>query len=313
MWRRTSGQLSAMRDTTKGRTSEIMMAGDFVKTHEGDFWGNVVECVSGDVKVRGFCTSARRLVLKRLNPTCVVKQDHMRWWKSASTTIRSTALARIWEPQPNSTAKGGWLEDSTVDAVIRWSLYGDTKAGVLAPSPTRTGYIPCTTFQDLRQFLKDKRQTAKMAESPVLQMASEGLTGLHGCQWREVESSQPIKGIELMIPALQHALMESSTLQAEEWHGMNVSGLQSHHYVRAGSRILVPRRQRSHRLVKWLKTYGWCMDLTSMDHLFAGQTEGLKVGCGMGGRWDGCMGGRRNGWMSGWVDGWGVRLKPKVL
>jgi hypothetical protein len=100
-------------------------------------------------------------------------------------------------------------------------------------------------------------------------MALEGLTGLHGCQWREVESSQPIKGIELTIPALQHALMESLKLQAEEWHGMNVSGLQSHHYVRAGSRILVPRRQLSHRMVKWLKTYGWCMDLTSMDHLFA--------------------------------------------
>jgi hypothetical protein len=48
-------------------------------------------------------------------------------------------------------------------------------------------------------------------------------------------------------------------------------------------------------------------------HTLPGQTEGLKVGCGMGGRWDGCMGGRRNGWMSGWVDGWGVRLKPKVL
>jgi hypothetical protein len=25
----------------------------------------------------------------------------------------------------------------------------------------------------------------------------------------------------------------------------------------------------------------------------------VMVGCGMGGRWDGCMGGRRNGWIGG--------------
>jgi hypothetical protein len=219
--------------------------------------------------VRGFCTSARKLILKRLSHACVVKQDPMRWWKSASTNIRNTAMARIWELHPNSTAKGGWLEDGTVDAVIRWSLYGDTNVGGLTPSPTRTGYIPCTTFQDLWQFLKDMRQTANMAESPLLQMALEGLTGLHGCQWKEVGNSQSIKGIELKIPALQRALMESSTLKAEVWHGMKVSGLQPHHYVRAGSRILVPRRQRNHRLVKWLKAYGWRLDLKSMDHVFA--------------------------------------------
>ena len=52
-----------------------LKAGDFVRTHEGDFWGNVVDCVSGDVKVRGFCTSARRLVIKRLNPARVDTQD----------------------------------------------------------------------------------------------------------------------------------------------------------------------------------------------------------------------------------------------
>jgi hypothetical protein len=76
-----------------------------------------------------------------------------------------------------------------------------------------------------------------MAESPLLKMALEGLTGLHGCQWKEIESSQSIKGIELKIPALQRALMESSSFPAAAWHGMNVSGLQSHHYVRASSKI----------------------------------------------------------------------------
>jgi hypothetical protein len=144
-----------------------MKAGDFVRNHEGDFWGNVVECVSGGMKVRGFCTSARKLILKRLSPAYVVKQDPMRWWKSASTNIRSTALARIWEPQPNSTAKGGWLEDSTVDAVIRWSLYGDTNVGGLAPSPTRTGYIPCTTFQDLWQIFEGHEANSEHGRKPI--------------------------------------------------------------------------------------------------------------------------------------------------
>jgi len=74
--------------------------------------------------------------------------------------------------------------------VIRWSLYGDTNVGGLAPNPTRTGYIPCSTFQELRNSLNDMRQTAGRAESPLLKMALEGLTGLHGCQWKDIESSQ---------------------------------------------------------------------------------------------------------------------------
>jgi hypothetical protein len=100
-------------------------------------------------------------------------------------------------------------------------------------------------------------------------MALEGLTGLHGCYWKDIESSQSSRGIELKIPALQHALEESLTLPTAAWEGMDVSGLQSHHYVRVGNRILGPRRQRNHPLVKWLKTYGWRMDLTALDHLFA--------------------------------------------
>jgi hypothetical protein len=185
-----------------------------------------------------------------------------------STKIRGTALAKIWEPQPNSTAEGGWLEDGTVDAVIRWSLYGDTNIGG-APSPTRTGYIPCTTFQDLLQFVKDIRQTAVMAASPLLQIALEGLTGLHGCQWKEVGRGQGTEGVELKIPTLKSALMERVTIQSDVWHGLKISGLQSKHYVQAGDKILRPRRQRNHQLVKWLTAHGWRIDLTVMDHLFA--------------------------------------------
>ena len=71
------------------------------------------------------------------------------------------------------------------------------------------------------------------------------------------------------MPVLQQALTEKLVLLTEEWHGMNISGLQPRHYVRAGIKILVPRRQHNHRLVKCLKTSGWRVDLTSMDNLFA--------------------------------------------
>lgn len=48
--------------------------GDFVKTHEGDLWGNIVELENEVVTVRGFCTGARKLT-KRLNRAQVGTQD----------------------------------------------------------------------------------------------------------------------------------------------------------------------------------------------------------------------------------------------
>jgi hypothetical protein len=108
-----------------------------------------------------------------------------------------------------------------------------------------------------------------MAASPLLQIALEGLTGLHGCQWKEVCRGQGTEGVELKIPTLQSALMESVTIQSDVWHGLKISGLQSKHYVQAGDKILRPRRQRNHQLVKWLTAHGWRIDLTAMDHLFA--------------------------------------------
>jgi hypothetical protein len=116
-----------------GSDARRMRVGDFVKTHEGDVWGNVVELENEVVKVRGFCTGARKLVTKPLNHAQVSTQDRKIRWKSASATIRSTALARIREHQQNFVAKGGWLEDDTVDTVMWWSLYGDTRVGGLAP------------------------------------------------------------------------------------------------------------------------------------------------------------------------------------
>ena len=147
------------------------------------------------VKVRGFCTGARKLVNKRLNQAQVSTQDRKMRWKSASATIRSTALARIWEHQHNFVARGGWLEDDTVDTVMRWSFYGDTRVGGLAPSPTRSGYIPCTTFSDLRRYLEEWVQETSMTVRPLLQTALEGLTGLHGSHWKEVKGNPPVPAL----------------------------------------------------------------------------------------------------------------------
>jgi len=43
---------------------------------------------------------------------------------------------------------------------------------------------------------------------------------------------------------------------------------QPRHYVKAGNRIMVPKRQRNHKLAKWLKNAGWRIDMTSMDNMF---------------------------------------------
>ena len=55
---------------------------------------------------------------------------------------------------------------------------------------------------------------------------------------------------------------------------MNVSGLQLHHYVKTGNKIMMPKRYRSHKLVKWMKENGCRMDLQSMDQLFAAVHSG---------------------------------------
>ena len=180
---RTSSLQCAIRRKVERRE---MKPGDFVKTHEGDFWGNVVECVSGDVKVRGFCTSARKLVLKRLNHACVRTQDRMMWWKSASTTICSTALARIWEPQRNSTAKGGWLEDGTVDAEIRWSLYGDTKTRGLAP-PHEDWIYSVYDVPRSPSIFEGHEANSKLGRKPV---APNGLGRAHGTTRMSMEGSR---------------------------------------------------------------------------------------------------------------------------
>jgi hypothetical protein len=207
---------------------------DFVRTHKGDIWGNVAEVKDDGIKVRGFCTGARKLVTKLLQAVQIHEEDLVVKWKGSSLNLLHTAIARIWAHQLHSTARGRWLEDETVDIAVRWSLYGDTKSGGLAPCLTRNGYIPCVAFQELLLCLKDMRQAKNRTGRPLLQVALEGLTGMHGCKWKETNSLQPESGIEIMMPLLQQALKASLELPTETWHQLNVCGLQPQQYVKAG-------------------------------------------------------------------------------
>jgi hypothetical protein len=123
-------------------------------------------------------------------------------------------------------------------------------------------------FQELQLLLKSIQPARNGTEGPSLQAALEGLTGMQGCHWKEIEGPAPEEGLELAIPELQQALLERSELSTAEWHQMNVWGLQPRHYVKAGNRIMVPKRQRNHKLAKWLKNAGWRIDMTSMDNMF---------------------------------------------
>jgi len=51
-----------------------------------------------------------------------------------------------------------------------------------------------------------------LSATPLLQVALEGLTGINGNLWKEVDGSQLTNGIELNIPALQQALNTSLEL-----------------------------------------------------------------------------------------------------
>ena len=96
-----------------------------------------------------------------------------------------------------------------------------------------------------------------------------GLTGINGRLWKEADDSQLENGIELDIPALKQALCTSLELSLEVRNQLNLHGLQSYHYVKTGSRTLVPRQQRNNSLVKWLKKFGYRLDLAAMDNVFA--------------------------------------------
>jgi hypothetical protein len=121
-----------------------MTKGDFVRTHLNDFWGNIVEVTNDGVKVKGFCITAKRLITKRMQAEHLQRDDRTVKWHGASRILRRCAIAIIWAQsgQP-AGAKGGWLEDETVDSAVRWSLYGNTNVAGLTPCSTRNGHTVC--------------------------------------------------------------------------------------------------------------------------------------------------------------------------
>jgi len=126
-----------------------------------------------------------------------------------------------------------------VDAAIRWSLYGDTRVGGLVPCPGLNGYISLVTIQELQLQIQNYQEREGISTKPLLQVALEGLIGINGRLWKEVDESQLENGIELDIPVLKQALCTSLELSIESGHQLNLHGLQSHHYVKTGNRTLV--------------------------------------------------------------------------
>ena len=72
-----------------------MTAGDFVSTHPNEFWGNILEVTNDEVKVRGFCTVARKLITKRRQAKHLQRDDRVVRWKRASRILRRCAIAKI--------------------------------------------------------------------------------------------------------------------------------------------------------------------------------------------------------------------------
>ncbi len=136
----------------------------------------------------------------------------------------------------------------------------DTRTGDLAPCPGRNEYFSLETIQAIQVLIQSYQEREKLSTTPLLQVALEGLTGLNGTLWKEVDDSQLTNGIELDIPALQQALSTNLELSLEVRHQLKLHGLQPIHYVKTGSRILMPRQQRNNALVKWLKRFGCRLD-----------------------------------------------------
>jgi len=251
------------------RNNEEISPGDFVSTHQNDFWGNVEEPHSKGAKVRGFCVTNRKLISRVVQATEFRQEVQKIKWKGAAKVLSLPAIAKVWAHKNHTTGSGGWLEDETIDAAIRWSLLGDTRMGGLAPCPGRNEYFSLETIQALQVLIQRYQEREDLSTTPLLQVALEGLTGINGSLWKEVDGSQLTDGIELDIPALQLALDNSLELSLGARRELNLHGLQPAHYVRAGGRTLMPRQQRNNALVKWLKKFGCRLDLAAMDNVFA--------------------------------------------
>ncbi len=78
--------------------------------------------------------------------------------------------------------------------------------GGLAPCPGRNKYFSLETIQALQVLIQSYLEREDLSATPLLQVALEGLTGINGKSWKEVDESQLANGIELDIQALQQAL-----------------------------------------------------------------------------------------------------------
>ena len=68
-----------------------MIKSDFVRTRLNDFWGNIVEITNDDVKVKGFCVAAKRILTKRMQADDLQRDDQViRWHGASKIPVKST-------------------------------------------------------------------------------------------------------------------------------------------------------------------------------------------------------------------------------
>ena len=77
------------------RSNVEISQGDFVSTHQNDFWGNVEEPRTKGVKVRGFCATNRKLISREVQATELQLEVQKIKWKGAAKVLSLPAIAKI--------------------------------------------------------------------------------------------------------------------------------------------------------------------------------------------------------------------------
>ena len=115
--------------------------------------GTVVSIRRGRATVQGFCKQAKKLRQIKLSTAALTKVGTKHMW---ANPLLSEAATTVWGSKSGGEAQGGWLNDTVVDAAIRWTLFGDTTRHGLAACATKNWYIPNSALHELQAIVENK-------------------------------------------------------------------------------------------------------------------------------------------------------------
>ena len=115
--------------------------------------GTVVSIRRGRATVQGFCKQAKKLRQIKLSTAALTKVGTKHMW---ANPLLSEAATTVWGSKSGRAAQGGWLNDTVVDAAIRWTLFGDTTRHGLAACATKNWYIPNSALHELQAIVENK-------------------------------------------------------------------------------------------------------------------------------------------------------------